>query len=46
MRCKPLDFGGGYSPELIWTGGLRERERVHWAGLAFLAPEYLIMILI
>jgi hypothetical protein len=27
MRCKPLDFGVGNSPELIWTGGVRERER-------------------
>jgi hypothetical protein len=53
MRCKPLDFGVGNSPELIWTGGVRERERERERERArplgragFRRSEYLIMILI
>lgn len=36
IQCGPLDFGVENSPDLNCTGGKteRERERVHWAGLA------------
>jgi hypothetical protein len=48
MRCKPLDFGVGNSPELIWTGGVCvcERERARPLGRAGFRRSCLILITI